>query len=115
MSLETFSVPGSENSSYPFHSLYNFVNDDDVLENFLPPVSVHDSDMEQRKLELEAELYRMQALYEENKESLEDDPSHSNVIEMMRQLGIDVDSPGEDPVLPTADIDNNQDYSPYPS
>ncbi|THU88819.1 hypothetical protein K435DRAFT_729596 [Dendrothele bispora CBS 962.96] len=57
----------------------------------------------------------MQALYEESEETSEDDPGNSNVVELMRQLGIDVDSPGEDPVLPTVDIDNNQDYSPYPN
>ncbi|THU84218.1 hypothetical protein K435DRAFT_870487 [Dendrothele bispora CBS 962.96] len=105
VTLSNFSVPSFET--------------EEIRGHFLEPLSTHDEEAEQLKLESESDYLFMQAM-EEEMEAQDNDAANTNVIEMMRRMGIDVDS-GEDfidsenLVLPTAAIDNNMDYSPYPN
>ncbi|KAK7449318.1 hypothetical protein VKT23_013461 [Stygiomarasmius scandens] len=119
--MNSFSV--TEAAPYPAVSpSYSFDGNDsvDIQGYFLEPLPVHDETAEREKLESESLNLRMQAMYEESEEAAENDSTNTNVIDAMRRLGIDVDSgmeanDFESLVLPTANIDNNMDYSPYPN
>ncbi|THU93261.1 hypothetical protein K435DRAFT_861654 [Dendrothele bispora CBS 962.96] len=118
--INSFSIP--EKTLHPSisQSTVGFSNADidEIRDHFLEPLDIHDEEDERSKLEAEAYNIYMQAMEEELEEAAEDD-TNTNVVEMMCQMGIDSeDNTGidfENLVLPTAAIDNNMDYSPYPN